>query len=110
MLADYNRVTGHLNYLLKWKGYFGVAVLIALRKSHVAGGGVILELKGESFLRSGIEHRKGGLVHEGVLVPALSLPDDPAHSNCPVGVTVDSDAESVEREKRVILILRLTDW
>ena len=93
------RVTGQFNYLLKWKGYLGVTILVALRKSHVAGGGVILELKGESFLWFGIEHRKGGLVHEGVLVPTLSLPDDPAHPNCPVGVAVDSDAESVEKEK-----------
>ena len=91
-----------------WQGNFSVAILIALRKPEVAGGG-IKTLEGEPFLRVGVVHGKGGLIHERVLVPALSLPDDPAHTDTPVGVTVDPDAESIERDgSGEFILLRLT--
>ena len=84
------------SYLFKWQSYFAVAVLSALLKPDVADGGVGEALEGECVLRVGVIHGEGGLIHEGVLVPALSLPDDPSHTDSAVGVTVDPDAESIE--------------
>ena len=88
----------HFSYLLIWQRNFAVAILIALGKPEVAGGGVVKALEGKRVLRVGVVDGKGGLIHERVLVPALSLPDDPAHTDTPVGVAVDPDAESIERD------------
>ena len=92
-----------------WQRNFAVAILIALGKPEVAGGGVVKALEGKRVLRVGVVDGKGGLIHERVLVPALSLPDDPAHTDTPVGVTVDPDAESIERDgSGEFILLRLT--
>ena len=93
------------NYLLIWQGNFAVAILIALGKPEVAGGGVVKALEGKRVLRVGVVHGKGGLIHERVLVPALSLPDDPAHTDTPVGVTVDPDAQSIETDGNDIVYI-----
>ena len=93
------------NYLLIWQGNFAVAILIALREPEVAGGGVVKTLEGERVLWVGVVHGEGGLIHERVLVPALSLPDDPAHTDPPVGVTVDPDAQSIETDGNGIVYI-----
>ena len=85
------------SYLFIWQCYFAVAVLRAFRKPEVADRGVGKALESECVLRIGVIHGIGGLIHEGVLVPALSLPDDPSHTDSLVGVTVDPDAESIEK-------------
>ena len=104
-----SRIICHFSYLLIWQRNFAVAILIALGKPEVAGGGVVKALEGKRVLRVGVVDGKGGLIHERVLVPALSLPDDPAHTDTPVGVTVDPDAESIERDgSGEFILLRLT--
>ena len=97
------------SYLFKLQSYFAVAVLRALCKLEVADRGVGEALEGECVLRVGVIHGEGGLIHEGVLVPALSLPDDPSHTDSAVGVTVDPDAESIETNgSGEFILLRLT--